>query len=91
MIVSSTGARKWVLRFPWRGRAKEMGLGSGTGVTLADARAEAERRQIISALDHADGQLGAAAKRLEISRTTLWEKMKRLGISQTVAEPERRS
>jgi DNA-binding NtrC family response regulator len=60
-------------------------------VTLADARAEAERRQIISALDHADGQLGAAAKRLEISRTTLWEKMKRLGISQTVAEPERRS
>jgi DNA-binding NtrC family response regulator len=60
-------------------------------VTLADARAEAERRQIISALDDADSQLGAAAKRLQISRTTLWEKMKRLGISQTVAEPERRS
>jgi hypothetical protein len=26
LIVSTTGARKWVLRFTWRGRAKEMGL-----------------------------------------------------------------
>lgn len=25
LIVSETGARKWVLRFTWRGRAKEMG------------------------------------------------------------------
>jgi DNA-binding NtrC family response regulator len=58
-------------------------------VSLADARAEAERRQIISALSDAGGKLGAAAKRLRISRTTLWEKMKRLGISQTVAESER--
>jgi DNA-binding NtrC family response regulator len=58
-------------------------------VTLADARAEAERRQIITALGDAGGKLGAAAKRLQISRTTLWEKMKRLGISQSVAESER--
>ena len=28
LIVSETGARKWVLRFTWRGRAKEMGLGT---------------------------------------------------------------
>jgi hypothetical protein len=28
LVVSKTGARKWVLRFTWRGRAKEMGLGS---------------------------------------------------------------
>jgi DNA-binding NtrC family response regulator len=58
-------------------------------VTLADARAEAERRQIISALGDAGGQLGVAAKRLRISRTTLWEKMRRLGISANVAESER--
>ena len=58
-------------------------------ITLADARAHAERRQIINALDDAGGQLGAAAKRLQVSRTTLWEKMKRLGIYQIVAEPER--
>jgi integrase len=48
LIVSATGARKWVLRFTWRGRAKEMGLGSATSVPLADAREKAAsaRRKI---------------------------------------------
>ena len=32
LIVSETGSRKWVLRFTWRGRAKEMGLGSATSI-----------------------------------------------------------
>ena len=41
LIVSPTGARKWVLRFTWRGRAKEMGLGSATSVPLADVREKA--------------------------------------------------
>jgi integrase len=41
LIVSDAGARKWVLRFTWRGRAKEMGLGSATSVTLTDAREKA--------------------------------------------------
>src|SRR3984957_17175571 len=41
LIVSHTGTRKWVLRFTWRGRAKEMGLGSAASVTLADARERA--------------------------------------------------
>src|SRR6516164_10350721 len=41
LIVSSTGSRKWVLRFTWRGNAKEMGLGSATSVPLADARERA--------------------------------------------------
>jgi hypothetical protein len=41
LIVSDTGARKWVLRFTWRGRAKEMGLGSAVRVHLADAREKA--------------------------------------------------
>lgn len=48
LIVSPTGARKWVLRFTWRGRAKEMGLGGATSVPLADARDKAAdaRRQV---------------------------------------------
>lgn len=48
LIVSPTGARKWVLRFTWRGKAKEMGLGSATTVDLADARdrATAARRKV---------------------------------------------
>jgi Arm DNA-binding domain len=41
LIVSPTGSRKWVLRFTWRGRAKEMGLGSAARVPLADAREKA--------------------------------------------------
>jgi hypothetical protein len=41
LVVSKTGARKWVLRFTWRGRAKEMGLGSAASVSLADAREKA--------------------------------------------------
>lgn len=48
LIVSKTGSKKWVLRFTWRGKPKEMGLGSVTRVTLADARekAGAARRKI---------------------------------------------
>jgi integrase len=43
LIVSSSGTRKWVLRFTWRGKAREMGLGSATTVSLADAREKAAR------------------------------------------------
>src|SRR4029453_10173673 len=48
-----TGARKWVLRFTWRGRAKEMGLGGAASVPLADAREKATsaRRKIAQGLN----------------------------------------
>jgi integrase len=53
LIVSPARTRKWVLRFTWRGRAREMGLGSAGSVTLADARekAAAARRMIAQGLD----------------------------------------
>ena len=56
LIVSKTGARKWVLRFTWRGRAKEMGLGSAVSVPLADARERAAtaRRKIAQGLNPID-------------------------------------
>ena len=56
LIVSETGARKWVLRFTWRGRAKEMGLGSAAGVPLTDAREKAAsaRRKIARGLNPID-------------------------------------
>ena len=56
LIVSGTGSRKWVLRFTWRGHAKEMGLGSATNVPLADARekAAAARRKIAQGLNPID-------------------------------------
>jgi DNA-binding NtrC family response regulator len=49
--------------------------------TLAEVRESAERRQITRALKQTDGQISEAAKLLDISRTTLWEKMRRLYIS----------
>jgi integrase len=56
LVVSETGARKWVLRFTWRGKAKEMGLGSAGNVPLADAREKAAsaRRRIAQGLNPID-------------------------------------
>jgi DNA-binding NtrC family response regulator len=47
---------------------------------LAAVRDAAERRQIERVLLETGGHISVAAKRLEISRTTLWEKMRRYGI-----------
>jgi DNA-binding NtrC family response regulator len=49
--------------------------------TLSEARDRAEKRQIERALRETDGHHIAAAKLLGISRTTLWEKMRRLDIA----------
>ncbi|MFI5013809.1 MAG: sigma-54-dependent transcriptional regulator [Hyphomicrobiales bacterium] len=51
---------------------------------LAAVRNAAERRQIERALKETGGQIGEAARRLDISRTTLWEKMRRLGVTADV-------
>jgi integrase len=49
LIVSRSGSRKWVLRFTWRGKPKEMGLGGANTVSLAEAREKAfQARQRIS-------------------------------------------
>ena len=53
LVVAATGAKKWVLRFLWQGKAREMGLGSFPEVTLAEARekAIAGRRLARSGID----------------------------------------
>lgn len=48
--------------------------------TLGEAREATERRQIVAALARTGGQVTAAAKLLRVSRTTLWEKMQKLGL-----------
>lgn len=54
----------------------------GSGLpSLEAARMAVERRHIRRALDQTSGEVGQAAKLLGISRTTLWEKMRRLGVS----------
>jgi len=56
------------------------GRGGTGGATLADAVAGAERRAIEAALVRCGGDQGRVAQELDISATTLWRKMKRLGI-----------
>jgi len=49
--------------------------------SLAEARNLAERQQIALVLGEHDGQIGKTAEALGVSRTTLWEKMKRYGLT----------
>jgi integrase len=53
LVVSSTGARKWVFRIRRHGRSHEYGLGSYPSVSLADAREKAAelKRRIKAGLD----------------------------------------
>lgn len=41
LVVSKSGARKWVLRYTLKGKRREMGLGSFPDVSLNDARTKA--------------------------------------------------
>ena len=47
---------------------------------LHEVRDAAERRQILRAMEQTGGRVTAAAQLLGVSRTTLWEKMQRLGL-----------
>jgi two-component system, NtrC family, response regulator HydG len=57
------------------------------GATLAEAVEDAERRAIAAALARCAGDLGRVARELGVSGTTLWRKMKRLGIEGRGAAP----
>jgi DNA-binding NtrC family response regulator len=48
--------------------------------TLAQAREDAERRQILKVLKETDHDVDAAAKLLDVSRSTLFEKIRKLDI-----------
>jgi len=52
-----------------------------TGQTLADIVDHAEREAVVGALKAFDGSRERAAEALDISPTTLWRKMTRLGIT----------
>jgi DNA-binding NtrC family response regulator len=56
-------------------------MNSPTIVPLGEVRGDAERRHIQRALATTGGAVGATAKALGISRTTLWEKMRRYGLT----------
>jgi DNA-binding NtrC family response regulator len=52
----------------------------GPALTLAQAREDAERRHILRVLGELNGDVALAADRLGVSRSTLFDKIKRLGI-----------
>jgi len=54
--------------------------GTGGERTLAAAVEDAERRAIDAALTRSGGDLAKVARELGVSATTLWRKMKRLGL-----------
>ncbi|MDH3262663.1 MAG: response regulator [Paracoccaceae bacterium] len=58
----------------------ELGDESRSIEPLSEARDAAERRQILKALSQTGGQMAEAARLLRVSRTTLWEKMQKLGL-----------
>jgi two-component system, NtrC family, response regulator HydG len=64
--------------FPIRPKARRAAAEPGS--TLAEAVSEAERRAILSALERSPRDLALVAEQLGVSATTLWRKMKRLGL-----------
>jgi two-component system response regulator HydG len=60
----------------------------GPVLSLADAVTEAERRAILAALEQSPHDLARVAELLDVSATTLWRKMKRLGLKTSGEEPQ---
>jgi two-component system response regulator HydG len=74
--------------FPLRKRPSPSPSRSAVGVQpLADAVLEAERRTILAALEQCPNDLTKVSEVLGISATTLWRKMKRLGLKTSAEEP----
>ena len=48
LVVSPTGARKWVLRYTIHGKRREMGLGSFPDVSLIAARTKATEYMVLT-------------------------------------------
>lgn len=59
LVVSQTGAKKWVLRFTIKGKRREMGLGSFPDIGLADAREKSiqYRKQVKDGIDPIENRL----------------------------------
>ncbi len=68
--------------FPDAKPALSAGAGAAVeGLTLAAVREAAEKAHIEAVLSATGGSIQETARRLGVSRTTLWEKMRRLGLA----------
>jgi integrase len=74
--VARSGARSWCLRFMLEGRAREMGLGGLSKLSLADARRKAAEHQLllVDKTDPIDKRKAErAAKRIETARSMTFD------------------
>jgi integrase len=64
LVVSKSGAKKWVLRFTIEGKRREMGLGSFPDIGLAEARDNASkyRKQAKKGIDPIEARLAEQVK-----------------------------
>jgi DNA-binding NtrC family response regulator len=77
---------RWIMPGDLFPEERDQGSMDGSGIEpLGSAREDAEKRHIQRALAMTSGAIIPAAKALGISRTTLWEKMKRYGLAGTDA------
>ena len=77
----SLGIGQWVMPGDMFPEQVQDILQQETMSSLEDARNSAEKRHIMRALSATKGEIGAASKLLGIGRTTLWDKMRRLGLT----------
>jgi integrase len=74
--VGRGGAKSWCLRYMLEGKAREMGLGGHSKVSLADARkkAAAQRALLVDKIDPLERrQTESAAKKIEAARTMTFD------------------
>ena len=74
--VARSGARSWCLRFMLEGRAREMGLGGLSKLSLADARRKAaeHRLLLVDKTDPIDKRKAErAAKQIETARSMTFD------------------
>lgn len=87
-------SRAEVLRHPLGMTAREHQLPGGAVVVISRSHAplslaERERQAIEQALGESSWQLAIAARRLGISRTTLWRRLKQYGLQRPGPSPAR--
>lgn len=76
--VTKSGAKTWIFRYALGGRRRDMGLGSTTITTLAEARERAldAKRQVASGVDPIESKRAlAAAKAVEVARTMTFKQV----------------
>ncbi|RBP05231.1 regulatory Fis family protein [Roseiarcus fermentans] len=78
------GTGPWLMPGDLFPELRNAAVEAGPNLPLAAVRDAAEKQQILRVIHETRGHLAEAAKRLDVSRTTLWEKMRRYGI-----EPDR--